>query len=29
MPSLLEYLGYIFFLGSFLVGPAFEVRINE
>jgi len=24
MPSILEYLGYIFFFGGFLVGPAFE-----
>ncbi|CAG8601371.1 12798_t:CDS:10 [Ambispora leptoticha] len=24
MPSLLEYLGYVFFFGDFLVGPAFE-----
>jgi lysophospholipid acyltransferase len=24
MPSMLEYLGYIFFFGAFMVGPAFE-----
>jgi lysophospholipid acyltransferase len=24
MPSILEYLGYIFFFGGFMVGPAFE-----
>ena len=24
MPSILEYLGYIFFFAGFLVGPAFE-----
>ncbi|RKP27299.1 MBOAT, membrane-bound O-acyltransferase family-domain-containing protein, partial [Syncephalis pseudoplumigaleata] len=28
MPSLLEYYGYVFFFGSFLVGPAFEVGVN-
>jgi len=24
MPSMLEYLGYIFFFAGFMVGPAFE-----
>jgi hypothetical protein len=24
MPSLLEFMGYVFFFGSFIVGPAFE-----
>eukprot|EP00741_Cyanophora_paradoxa_P001233 tig00000471_g1190.t1 len=26
MPTLLEYLGYVYFFGGFLAGPAFEVR---
>jgi len=26
MPSLLEYFGFIYFFGSFLAGPALEIK---